>query len=204
MGVLAPLTRRLTRKEKQQVERQGPEASPTMPRKQGQEKRSDLHGTPPTRQLLLSVLAHPYGRSPLRRHRQMPPIAFHDGPPWNFSVPPGRSIRDSALGPWPERFGRLGRGGRPVPMHSEMPCHCRPPAGRAIRLAWKTPRRHAAGPNRVSAGPISHSACWRLERGVKETCLLQESGRVRPEHDGHAAVDPGHWVGRPCGAVVTR
>jgi hypothetical protein len=40
--------------------------------------------------------------------------------------------------------------------------------------------------------------------GVKETRLLQESSQARPEHDDHAAVDPGDCVGRPCGAVVTR
>jgi hypothetical protein len=29
-----------------------------------------------------------------------------------FFVPPGRGIRDPALGPWPKKFGRFGGGGR--------------------------------------------------------------------------------------------
>jgi hypothetical protein len=30
----------------------------------------------------------------------------HEGPPCNFFVPPGRGIRDRALGPWPKKLGR--------------------------------------------------------------------------------------------------
>jgi hypothetical protein len=30
----------------------------------------------------------------------------HEGPPYNFFVPPGRGIPDRALGPWPKKLGR--------------------------------------------------------------------------------------------------
>src|SRR6185437_7518847 len=33
-------------------------------------------------------------------------IPYHDGPPCNFFVHPGRGIHDRALGPWPKKLGR--------------------------------------------------------------------------------------------------
>jgi hypothetical protein len=44
--------------------------------------------------------------------RTLHQTAFHEGPPCNFSVPPGRGIRDRALGTLAGKVGAMGGGGR--------------------------------------------------------------------------------------------
>lgn len=88
-------------------------ARPEFAGRWGQETRNGFRlPNPPGRAFLASLLLRMQDHHP--KPRTLHQTALHEGPPFNFSVPPGRGIRDRALGPWPKKLGRWAAAALPI------------------------------------------------------------------------------------------